>query len=341
VGAIPVDGASGDFDWVGFVPAEELPQVFNPERGYMNSGNNEVVDAEWYPYLFDLNYDSGWRAWRVEELINELKPIDMDDMVRITNDLYLKKAEWEVPLILKAIEDKGVTDPQVLKAYDILKDWDYEADLENTACAIFFKYAQDMRYNVFGDHVSQEDFDTYLSESHVDIAVEALLKKGEHPIFDDVTTPDKVEDMQDCMVKSIKTSMVFLEKKYGKDPQAWAWGKVHMMKFFHPLGFGPFKEFSVDVGPYVGGRMAIRNASPADGGRWHFKSMNGTSWRHIIDMGDVENARVMIDGSISGQWLSPHYDDLVKVWHAGDFLTATMDPENVKQEAKYHLVLTP
>jgi acyl-homoserine lactone acylase PvdQ len=69
--------------------------------------------------------------------------------------------------------------------------------------------------------------------------------------------------------------------------------------------------------------------------------MNGTSWRHLIDMGDVEHAKVMIDGSISGQWLSPHYDDLVRVWHRGEFITATMDPEAVEQEAAYHLVLKP
>ena len=56
---------------------------------------------------------------------------------------------------------------------------------------------------------------------------------------------------------------------------------------------------------------------------------------------DVENAKVVIDGSVSGQWLSPHYDDLVKVWLKGDYIAAPMDPDAVKKSAKYHLLLTP
>ncbi len=341
VGAIPVPGESGEFDWTGFIPTDELPRAVNPERGYMASANNEAVDAEWYPYLFDLNYDSGWRAWRVEELIEELKPIDMDDMVRMQNDVYAKKAEIEVPMILAAIERKKVTDPQVLKAYRLLKEWNYEADLDSPGCTIFFKYAHTIRAAIFKDEVSEEDFDKYLSESHIEIAVETLLKKGEHPLFDDKTTPDVVEDMDDVLVKSIKDSMVFIEDRHGEDPENWKWGDVHVMKWFHPLGFGPLEDLSVGTWPHVGSRHTIRNASPADSGRWHFKAMYGPAWRHLIDMGDVEQAKGIIDGSVSGQYLSPHYRDLHTVWLAGDHLDMTMDVENVKKEAKYELTLSP
>ncbi len=341
VGAVPVPGEPGDFDWTGFIPLMELPHSINPERGWMVSANNEVVDAEIYPYIFDLNYDNGYRAWRVEELLEELAPIDMDDMVRIQNDIKALKAQVEVPMILSAIEKKGVTDPQVLKAYDILKEWDYETDLDSPASTIFFKYAHSMRVAVFADEVSKEDFEKFLSESHIEIAIEVMIKKGESPLFDDKTTPDVVEDMDDIMIKAVKDAMVFIEKRYGEDPENWEWGDVHVIKWFHPLGFGPLGELSVGPYPHVGSRHTVRNASPADGGKWHFKAMYGPAWRHLIDMGDVENAKGVIDGSISGQWLSPHYSDLHMVWLAGDHLTMTMDPEKVKEEAAYHLVLSP
>ncbi len=342
LGAIPVPGASGEYDWTGFIPLMELPHAINPKRGYMVSANNEAVDAEWYPYVFDLNYDGGWRAWRVEELIKELAPISMDDMKRIQNDVYAKKAEVEVPLILAAIEKKGVTDPQVLKAYRLLKEWDYKADLDSPGCTIFFKYAHSMRAAVFKDEVSEEDFEKFLSESHVEIAVEALIRKGgESHLWDDKETPDVVEDMDDTLVRAIKDSMEFIEERYGEDPADWEWGDVHVMKWFHPLGFGPLKDLSVGTWPHVGSRHTVRNASPADGGRWHFKAMYGPAWRHLIDMGDVENAQGIIDGSVSGQWLSPHYRDLHMVWLEGGHLAMTMDPEDIKEQTRYHLVLTP
>ncbi len=340
LGAIPAPG-TGEFDWTGFIPLMELPHMINPERGWIVSANNEAVDAEWYPYVFDLNYDSGWRAWRVQELILELAPIDMDDMRRIQNDVYVKKAEVEVPMILAAVEKTGADDPRVIKGYEQLKEWDYESDVDSTATAVFFKYAEEMRRNTFADELSEEDFEMFMSESHADISVELLLKKGESFLFDDVDTEGVVEDKDDIMVRSLGDAVAFMEERYGEDPSDWRWGEVHPMRFFHPLGFGPLRELSVGTWPHPGSRHTVRCASPAESGKWHFKATYGPAWRLLIDMGDPEHALGIIAGSISGQWLSPHYRDMHEKWVKGEHLTSTMDPEKVKKEARYHLVLSP
>jgi penicillin amidase len=345
LGVLPVPGEKGEFDWAGFIPTSELPQAIDPERGWMASGNNEVVDAEWYPYIFDLNYDGGWRAWRIENMIKEQiaakKPFTMEDMKRMQNDVYVQKAEVEVPLILQTIERKHVTDPQVLRAAEEFKKWDLLADLDSTAAAIFFQYTIEIRSTVLADEVSKADFDFFFAGSQTDIIIETLIRKGASPLFDDKTTKDKVEDMDDALIASVKAAMAFIEKKYGMDPKNREWGKVHVMKFYHPLGIGPLNNLSVGPFPHVGSRHTVRCASPADSGRWPFKTMNGSSWRHLIDMGDPDHAQVIIDGSISGQWLSPHYKDLVQVWLRGDHLTGTMDPEEIKSTAEYHMVFTP
>ena len=62
---------------------------------------------------------------------------------------------------------------------------------------------------------------------------------------------------------------------------------------------------------------------------------------HLVDLGDVNHALMVNDGSISGQWLSPHYSDLHQVWLKGDYLPSTLDPEEIKATAKYHMVLMP
>ncbi|HUT55120.1 MAG TPA: penicillin acylase family protein [bacterium] len=341
VGALPVPGASGEFDWQGFIPLMELPHLINPERGWIVSANNEVVKAQWYPYVFDLNYDGGWRAWRIEELIGKLAPIDMADMKRIQNDVYVKKAEVEVPMILAAVEKKGADDPRVMKGYELLKSWDYEAGVDSIATGVFFNYVEQMRKNVLADEVTPDDFELFLSESQADIVIESLEKKGSSPLFDDQRTPEVVEDLADIMVRSLRDSVAFMEKSYGQDPAGWRWGKIHVIKFYHPLGFGPLADLSVGPFEMPGSRHTIRCASPSESGRWHFKDMNGPAWRHIIDLGDPDHALAVIDGSISGQWLSPHYEDLHPVWVAGDHLTAVMDPDQIKEQARYHLVLMP
>ena len=42
-------GETDEFDWKGYVPLNELPYSFNPERGYVSSANNKTVSED-YPY---------------------------------------------------------------------------------------------------------------------------------------------------------------------------------------------------------------------------------------------------------------------------------------------------
>ena len=60
-----------------------------------------------------------------------------------------------------------------------------------------------------------------------------------------------------------------------------------------------------------------------------------------MDMGDPDHAQMVIDGAVSGQFLSPHFSDLHRLYNDSSYVTATMDPERVKKDAKYHLVLMP
>jgi len=341
LGVMPVPGDSGEFDWTGFIPLLELPYAINPERGYLNSANNEVVDAEWYPYLFDLNYDSGWRAWRAEELIQELAPISLEDMKRIQNDIKVKRAEIEVPIILQAVENKRVTDPLVLRAAEQLRRWDLEAGLDSTAPVIFFQYNVELRKNIIADEVSKEDFNKFFSGSHIDILTELLVQKGTSALFDDKRTPDVKEDRDDIVVRSLRDAMAWVEKKYGPDPSNYEWGKVHWIKWYHLLGVGPLKDLSVGPFPHVGAAHTVRCASPMGSGKAPFKAFNGATFRHLVDLGDVNHSFMVNDGSISGQWLSPHYKDLHMVWLKGDYLRATLDPKEIKATAKYHQVLEP
>jgi penicillin amidase len=46
----PLDGASGDFEWQGFVPWDELPQSENPPEHFIATANNRPVDGS-YPLL--------------------------------------------------------------------------------------------------------------------------------------------------------------------------------------------------------------------------------------------------------------------------------------------------
>jgi penicillin amidase len=340
IGVLPAPGESGDFDWTGFVPFEDIPHAIDPERGYMETANQIVVDAEWYPYIFGTEYAAGWRGKRIDELIRELTPISMEDMKTIQNDVYVSRAEWTVPKILDAIDKKKPSGPRTLVAADELREWDYQADLDNTAAIIFFQFLKELPKNLLMDELPEKDYQAFLRGGPVNSAIYKWLEQGHSPFADDRNTSE-VEDLDDMLVKSLADAIAYIDKEYGPDPSDREWGKHHFLKWSHPLAIGPMKDLSVGPFPHLGADQTVRCATTYGTGDTPYRTASGSVLRHIIDLGDPDNAQIIIAGSQSGQWLSPHYDDMHEMYVKGEYITADKDPLRVKEAARYHTVMKP
>ena len=67
-GWLPVPGWSGDYDWQGYIPFDQLPQGTNPASGHFISANNKIVPDS-YPYFISRDWDLADRAERIEALL--------------------------------------------------------------------------------------------------------------------------------------------------------------------------------------------------------------------------------------------------------------------------------
>jgi len=340
IGVMPVPGENGDYDWIGFIPLMETPNAIDPARGYMATANNEVVDAEWYPYVFGTNYSDGWRAWRIEELIQKYAPITMDDMRKIQNDVYVKQADVFVPLILAALDRKKVTDKKLLNAGRILKEWNREATIDSVGASIFYDTMSHLTDRTLEDDFDREDYQKWI-KGPSEQAVQMWVIKGESEYFDNKKTPDRVEDVNDVLVGSLSDALDWLTKTLGKDLEQWQWGKIHTLKWYHPMGFGPLSDLSIGPFPHPGGNNTVRNASAMNFAGKKYMVLGGPVMRHIMDMGDPDQALLVIDGSESGQWLSPHYRDQHTLFYNSQYMTAVMDPEKIQAQAESVLTLEP
>ncbi len=339
-GLVPVPGENGDYDWTGFIPLMETPHAIDPERGYMATANNKVVDMEWYPYVFGSNYDMGWRAWRIEELINQLKPLDMNDMKRIQNDVHVKQADIFVPIILKAVETKNVKDQKLLEAVKALREWNREATIDSIGCSIFVETLSHLTDRVLKDDFDKKTYDKLIKDNANQV-VQMWVIKGESEYFDDQKTPNKKEDMNDILVLCLEDAVKWLSKNAGKDMKDWQWGKIHTIEWYHPMGFMALRDLSIGPFPHPGTGNTIRCAEPMGFGSRKYMAFGGPVMRHIMDMNDPDNAQLVIDGSESGQWLSPHYSDQHSLWYNSKYMTGRMSPDLVKAEAESLLTLEP
>src|SRR5690606_32763964 len=60
-GDVPVDGASGEYEWEGFIPFDRLPSVLNPSGGLIVSANQNPFPPG-YPFPVNGGFSSPHRA---------------------------------------------------------------------------------------------------------------------------------------------------------------------------------------------------------------------------------------------------------------------------------------
>ena len=83
-GKYPVLG-TGEFDWQDFIPNEDIPQIYNPESGYIVTANNQLTPNN-YPYAINGSFDEPYRAERITELIESKEKLSLEDMKAIQFD---------------------------------------------------------------------------------------------------------------------------------------------------------------------------------------------------------------------------------------------------------------
>ncbi|MGP3967418.1 penicillin acylase family protein [Streptomyces sp. 6N223] len=155
-GRYPSPGWDSAYDWQGYIPQEALPYEYNPERGYIVTANQAVVDPSGYDYHLTEDWSYGTRSNRIEELIQETIAeggnVSMTDMQEIQLDNHNEMAEVLTPYLL----DVDIQDGYVREAQDLLEGWDYSQDADSPAAAYYNSVWRNLLQLAFGDKLPKE-----------------------------------------------------------------------------------------------------------------------------------------------------------------------------------------
>ncbi|MGE0725551.1 MAG: penicillin acylase family protein, partial [Alphaproteobacteria bacterium] len=130
-GWLPVPGWTGDHEWQGAIPFEEMPVVYDPPGGAIVTANNRVV-ADGDPYLM-TDCHPPYRARRVMERLADLDKATAADMAAIHMDV----ASPNAALLLERIRRLSPADPAAKRAHDALAGWDGRIDAAATAPTLY------------------------------------------------------------------------------------------------------------------------------------------------------------------------------------------------------------
>jgi penicillin amidase len=379
-GTLPAPGWDPKYDWKDeFVPFDELPYEEDPERGYIVTANQAVVDAS-YPHHLTADWGYGSRSQRINDLIeSKIKDggkISTDDMRTMQMDNSSEIAKLLTPLLLRV----DVSDPYVREAQKLLEGWDYTQEADSAAAAYFNAVWRNVLKLAFGDKLPKElrVKGECLNVPNVDPNVpddqrgrlvrecgqrdadKAQPDGGDRwyevvrPLLNDEDnrwwhTPanrldDATQTRDQLLARAMKDARWELTAQLGKDVSTWSWGRLHQLNLRNQtLGTGgpDVVKFLLNRGPWnlSGGEAAV-NATG-----WNAAGGYGVVWvpsmRMVVNVGDWDKSRWINLTGASGHAYHPHYTDQTDLWAKGELLYWPFSDKAVDAAKADHLVLKP
>jgi penicillin G amidase len=352
------DGASGTNEWTGYVARDQLPWQLDPKARQVVSANNAPVEGE-YPYFLGDDWDPGYRAARVRELLDQAPgKLTVDDMRSIESDTKVLRADSVIPALLSLNPKPASAEGQVL--LDRIRGWDRMCDIDSYGCAAYMAVEVALQRAIFDDDLGPLARD-YVGTT---FAWQALIRTLQTPSsrWWDLTQPGQkpTHDTTAQVSNAVDGAAADLKQALG-DPASWQWGTLHQVTFkegtLGSSGLLPLElYFNPSARAVAGADGAIDNnyyqvsrayPDPDDpdfkplGLGQLFSVTNGPSLRFAVDMSDLDAAQIMITTGQSGNQFAAHYSDLIQLWATGQTVALPFSPANVAASAVETLTLSP
>ena len=338
-GSLPVPGWDSEHDWTGFIPFEELPYAFNPDSGYIVTANNQTHPPE-YPYLVTLDWNYGFRAERIVDMIeNATGKIDVDYFQAMHADSKNLNAEVLVPILL-SVE----LDPELATVRDqFLVSWDFQNRADSQSAALFEWFWKNLLMKTFHDDLPENYWPKGGSRWYE--VLRNLVTQSDSTWWDDKNSEAQVETRDDIFALAFEETVKQMRKEYGRDTGKWpTWGQLHIIIFQNETlgesGIGPI-EGLFNRGPFeTSGGSEIVNATNWKVGE-SFEVTGVPSEREIVDLGDLRNSLAIHTTGQSGHAYHPHYDDMAPLWASIEYYPMLWNEQAVISNAEGHLRLIP
>jgi penicillin amidase len=318
-GDVPVDGSSGNFEWQGMIPFDELPQSYNPSNGLVVSANQNPFPPD-YPYQVSGIFASAHRSRQIYNMLRASgDKIKAEDDLRIQKDVYSGFELFLAHEVLEALKSHQAEGAAYQNAIDLLAKWNGQMDRDEAAPLIATLIFQHLR-RAIAERASPNNGALYEPQMSAAV-VERMLRERPAGWFGDYGA---------TLVQSFADAIEEGQRMQGADPRQWKWGKYEFLAVNHPVGTRiPFfrNYFDIAATPMSGGPNTVKQT----------KGRVGPSERITNDLGDWNRSLMNLPIGESGDVASRHYRDEWDAYYNGQSFAAPF----TGNDSGGHLTLTP
>lgn len=324
-GTVPVSGADGKHDWVGYVPFDKLPSLYNPPSGIIATANSKIT-PEGYPYQLATQWFPPYRSERIYQLLKSGKKFSPADMLAIQADVTSAYDRFFAEKLAYAIGHSSKATDRTREAAAIMRGWDGAMSADAVAPTIEVRSRRYL-WEMLLDPKLGDDADNY-EWSEAAVALENIIR--EQPAR---WLPPRYENFNDFLTAVVDRAL----KDAPADLHSWKYGDEYPVVIAHPI----FSGF-----PILHGHASIAGPGrhPQSGGGYTIKQVGrgfGPSERMTVDFSNLDASTFNLVLGESGQPFSPHYMDHWDAWYNNKTFALAFSNEAVENAKAHELKLEP
>jgi penicillin amidase len=323
----PMQGWDSKSSWKGYISANNILQNHNPPSGIIINANNKITTRS-KDYYLGFVWEPKYRAQRIYNLLNDKKYHSVESFKIIQNDTFFPLARDYIQFL----SDIVPTSTLEKEAIEKLKNWDLTFDKNKSEPLIFETWLNEMRAFIFSNNLMPK----------LDIFLE--LKPEELKFFlnkQSIKCPTLVNNNCHNITNiTFKNTISKMKEKYGTKIDNWQWGEEHKAYYVHhvfdniPILNKILKKSIPTSGNNYTINCSVSNPTNTNN---PFTSVYGSSFRVIYDLANLKNSQFIITPGQSGNIFSDSYDNLLRVWSEGKYITID---DNSKLMTR-HIILLP
>ncbi len=300
----------------------DLPYSYNPDVGYLASGNNRPAKTDLHIGYFFSPDD---RVERMSELVGKDRQIAIDDLKALQRDVYMPSSVALRDVILRRMTTVGMDIGQNADEIEVLKrlrDWDGAYDTESVGAVTFEQFRDGFTERFYALSFGETDWQAFANVGRI----KTLL-------IEDIEAAEE-EQLVAALQAGLDTAAEGLDSFAN-------WGEMHRLRLAHPLSNLPILGGRYEFGdlPIGGSTDTLMKTAHATTAERHTVRY-GSNARHISDMADMDRNYFVLLGGQDGWLNSSTFLDQLPLWLAGDYIEMPLRIETVRETFDYHIDLT-
>ena len=329
-GMVPVPG-DGRYEWAGYLPIQLLPHVYNPEKGFWATANENLVPDHYeHRNAVGWSWSDSYRADRINEVLAQNKKFTINDMMRLQTDYLAIPARTLIPLL----ENLKSADKNTEAARFMLSNWNFVMNKSSIEASIYKAWEDRLEQNIKPLFIPEKEMDLVRSlplNSVIDWILSARPEFGRN----------SVAARDEFLLKALQDAVADLSKKLGPDMRKWQYGSLnnHHVLIKHPLSnaVDAATRKKLDVGPLPRGGYGYTPGVTGNGDN----QTHGATFRIVVDTKDWDKTMFTNSPGQSGNPDSYFYNNLFPLWANDKHFPVFFSKPLVEKSAYEKFLLKP